>query len=113
MLLEKNNIPAIGEIVTVKLLSGEEIVGKLVERTADSVYLGKPIQIQLQQVSQTQMGITFAPVLASVKDDTIQVPLIALAIRPLKTGVDVEKNYREATSSIKLPTAQETSILTS
>lgn len=107
------NQPAIGEIVTIKLVTGEEIVGKLTERTIDSVFLAKPIMISIQPVGPKQVGLAFMPVLGSVSDPTtMQFPLSALAIRPVLTGKDVTSNYLQATTNIITPTPQQTSLLT-
>jgi hypothetical protein len=111
MLLEKNNNPSIGEIITVKLFSGEEIVGKLAERTIDSVFLSKPISILMHQTAVNQVGISFGPVLGSVHDVTLQIPLAAMSIRPVLTGGDVKRNYLQATSGLVTPTAEQTSII--
>jgi hypothetical protein len=112
MLIERNNNPVEGDIVTIKLTSGEEIVGKLVARSIDSISLAKPVQISMQPVGPKQVGLAFLPVLGSVADATIQVPLSAMVIRPVKTGEDVRLNYIQATTGIVTATAQETSILT-
>lgn len=100
MLIEKRNNPEINDVVTIKLSSGEEIVGKLTERTIDSVFLAKPIQIIMQPVGPKQMGLAFHPVLGSVGDVTMQFPLANLAIRPVKTGEDVTRNYIQATTGL-------------
>lgn len=112
MLIEKNNNPTVGDVVTVKLLSGEEIVGRIAERTIDSVYLAKPVQIILQPVGPKQIGLEFMPVLGSVSDPTIQIPLMAMSIRPVRTGDDVVRSYIQATTGLVPATPHETSILT-
>lgn len=111
MLIEKNNNPGVGDIVSIKLFSGEEIVGRISERTIDSVFLSKPVQIAMQPVGPKQIGLEFLPVLGSVADPTIQVPLAAMSIRPVRTGEDVARNYIQVTTGLVAPTKQETSIL--
>lgn len=99
MLIAKSSNPEINDIVTIKLSSGEEIVGKLTERTIDSVFLAKPIMIIMHPVGK-QMGLAFHPVLGSVGDATMQFPLANLTIRPVKTGEDVARNYIQATTGL-------------
>lgn len=112
MLIEKRSNPEINDIVTIKLISGEEIVGKLTDRTIDSVFLAKPVQISMQPVGPKQMGLAFMPVLGSVSQDaTMQFPLSALSIRPIKTGDDVLTNYIQATTGLVAPTAQQSSLI--
>ncbi len=114
MLIDRGTTINVSDIVTVKLISGEEIVGKVIERTIDSFFLGKPVQISIQPVNQTQVGLAFLPVLGSCPETaSIQIPLTAMAIRPVKTGDDVKRSYIQATSDIVTPTPHQTSIITS
>lgn len=111
MLLDKAQVVDINDIVTVLLVGGEEIVGKLVQRTSDSVYLAKPIRIILEPINQgQQVGISVLPVLGSVSDmSSVQIPLSAMAIRPLKTGEELRRKYLEFTMGIVTPTAEQRS----
>jgi hypothetical protein len=103
MLIQKSNVPEINDVVTIKLSSGEEIVGKLTEKTIDSVFLAKPVQIIMQPIGPKQMGLAFHPVLGSVGEVTMQFPLTNLSIRPVKTGDDVARNYIQATTGLLTP----------
>ena len=109
--MKKRNSPEINDIVTLKLISGEEIVGKLVQKTADAVFLAKPVQIVMQPVTPKQMGLAFHPVLGSVEHETLQFPLAGMAIRPLKTGDDVSRNYLQATTGLVTASADDMTIL--
>src|SRR3954464_7914636 len=101
MLTEKSSIVAINDVVTVKLLSGEEIVGRLTKLGEGSITLAKPVLITLQPMNQTQMGLAFQPVLGSVEPDTtLTIAETSIAIKPVKTGKQVLGNYIEMTSSI-------------
>jgi hypothetical protein len=112
MLIEKRSRPEINDIVTLKLVSGEEIVGKLVEKTNDSVFLAKPVQIIMQPMAHNKMGLAFHPVLGSVENTTMQFPLVGMTIRPVKTGDDVSNNYIQATTGLITAKADERGILT-
>ena len=104
MLIEKRSIVAINDVITVKLMSGEEIVGRLLAETVESITLGKPVTISLQPVSDKQMGLSFLPVLGSVEPDvTLQVPTAAMAVLPVKTGKSVADSYLQTTSSLLQP----------
>lgn len=106
MLIEKRNQVEINDIVTVKLSSGEEIVGKLLEKNADSVTLGKPVTIALQPVSEKQMGLSFLPVLGSVEPDvSLTLPFVAMAVKPVKTGKQVSSSYIQTTTGLVTPGA--------
>ena len=101
MLIDKRHTPDINDIVTIKLVSGEEIVGRLMDRTGDAILLAKPVQIIMQPVNANQIGLAFQPVLGSVNEhSTMQFSLTLLAIRPIKTNEDVTRNYIQATTGL-------------
>lgn len=101
MLIDKSNAPEINDIVTIKLLSGEEIVGKLVEKTTDFVFLSKPIHVVMGPVNNNQVGLSMYPVLSSVNDPgAVQFPMAALSIRPLRTGDEVKRKYIQITTGL-------------
>jgi len=101
MLIEKRNAPDIGDVITIKLISGEEIIGRLLEKIGDMIVIGKPLQIIMQPISATQMGLGFRPVLGSVSEDaTLQFPLTALTVRPMKSNDDVTRSYIQATTGL-------------
>jgi hypothetical protein len=92
--------PNLGDIVTIMLLSGVEVVGKLVDRKADLVTIARPIQVSIQPMGKN-LGLAFVPVLGSVSEAaSVQIPLSAMAIRPVKTGDDVTRNYIQATTGL-------------
>jgi hypothetical protein len=104
MLIDKQTILAAGDIITLKLLSSEEIVGRLVDQQHDYITISKPVLVALQPVSAKQMGLSFLPVLGSVEPETtLQVPVNALALRPVKTGPSVTSSYIQMTSGLITP----------
>jgi hypothetical protein len=109
MLIEKH--VDMNDIVTIKLSSGEEIVGKLVNRAIDSISLAKPIKISIQPVNQNQVGLAFVPFLGSVHDATIVFPFSGMVSRPVKTGEDVTRNYIQATTGIVTATAEQSGLI--
>ena len=110
MFIEKRSAPEINDVVTLKLMSGEEVIGKLTDRTMDSVFLTKPVQIVMQPIATNQLGLAFQPILGSVHDAVMQFPFSGMAIRPVKTGEEVTRNYIQATTG--LLTAKADSLLT-
>jgi hypothetical protein len=101
MLIDKRSAPDIGDVVTIKLASGEEIVGRLQEKIGDTITLAKPLQVIIQPISASQIGLGFRPLLGSVSEAAIvQFPLSTLAIRPIKTGDDVTRNYIQVTTGL-------------
>jgi hypothetical protein len=104
MLIDKQTIVTTDDIVTVKLVSGEEIVGRLLEQGIDAYTLGKPVTVALQPINAQQMGMQFLPVLGSVEPDaTLVIPKNAVAIRPVKTAPTIKSNYIELTTGLITP----------
>jgi len=93
MLITKGISP--GEIVGFKMVTGEELVAKLVEETADAWLVSKPLMVY-----QTDAGIGFIqPMLSSTMEKSftlkkIHVTLESEIVEPLK------KHYLSTTSSI-------------
>lgn len=107
MLIEKNLAPSVGDVVTIKLISGEEVVGRLQDLSAESVTLGKPIAVLIQPVENGQVGLSFFPVMGSVEPEaTLKFALSSLSIRPVKTGTNVTTSYTQMTSSLVLPNSK-------
>lgn len=110
MLIDKKSTVEINDIVTIKLLSGEEIVGRLNERSADSIFLSKPIRVIMEPMGNNQVGLSMLPVLASASEvNSVQFPLAGLAIRPLKTSDEVRSNYLQITTGLVTPTREQVS----
>ena len=64
MLLEKTRFDE-GDVVTIKLISGEEVIGKFVSNDDQALTLEKPLMLAM-----SQKGIGMAPVLMTVNPDT-------------------------------------------
>ena len=96
MLIDKG--VAVGEVVTLKLTSGEEIIGKLVDDTADChIKISKPMVIAMGQ-----LGPGLVPYLFTVSPDkTIKISRSVLVVFEA-----TEKSYADAyiqnTTGIKL-----------
>lgn len=64
MLLEKNGFDE-HDVVTLKLISGEEVIGKFVSDSSDVVVLDRPLMLAM-----SQKGIGMAPVLVTVNPES-------------------------------------------
>lgn len=104
MLIEKNHAPSAGDVVTIKLGSGEEVVGRMQTLTAESITLTKPIAVVIQPAENGQVGLSFYPVMGSIEPEvTLNFALSSLCIRPVKTGANIADTYTKMTSSLVLP----------
>jgi hypothetical protein len=90
------NQVTVGEVFTLKLISGEELIGKVVEDTATSITLSKPLAIAM-----TAKGPGLAPALMTVdpeKSITLNKAAIVI-IAP--TMQDVANQYIFQTTGIQ------------
>jgi hypothetical protein len=95
MLIDKG--VAVGEVITLKLTSGEELVAKLVEET-DTYYKLARIQV----IGMGPKGPGLMPYLFTVNPDK-DVKLLKTTVTVSEaTDADFAKQFLEATSGIKL-----------
>ena len=89
-----------GSVVSFRIVSGEEICGKLVSDDGSLIVISKPIVIA-SQMTQQGIAIAFAPFMVSV-DDAGNFPFKhSHAVTPMiMTRDDVRDSYIAATSSI-------------
>lgn len=94
-----------GEIVTFKLATGEEIIGKFIDSTKEEVKIKFPINIQIQMVNQNQAGIGFAPfMIGLIEGEPVSFVTSQLVTLPQPARKDVASEYTKATTGIEVPT---------
>ena len=95
MLIDKG--VSAGEVITLKLTSGEELVGKLVEETAVHFKLSKPLVI-----GHTPKGPGLMPYLFTVSPDKdIKISKTAVTVAEA-TDEEFAKQYIQGTTGITL-----------
>jgi len=95
MLLDKG--VSVGEIVTIKIISGEELIGKLVEETPEYIKLNKP-----RVLTAGQQGLGMAPYLFTVDPDK-DVKLIRSNITVIEaTFKEFADSYIQGTTNIQM-----------
>lgn len=95
MIIDKG--AAVGEVVTIKLISGEEIVGKLTEEQSLCYKISKPLVL-----SMTQKGLGMMPYLFTVNPDKdIKINKSAVIIIEA-TDKDFANQYLQGTTGITL-----------
>jgi hypothetical protein len=93
MIIDKGVSP--GEVVTIKLTSGEELIASLVEETDKYIKVSKP-----RVLAAAQGGIGMAPYLFTVdQDKTIKIAAATVVVLE-PTERESAKSYTEATSSL-------------
>lgn len=94
MLLQKPM--ATGDVVSIKLISGEEIIARLEEDTADSVKISKPLAVTLGP-----QGLGMIPFMFLVNKDEVTLKhQHILAMGPSKK--DAADQYMQGTTGIAL-----------
>jgi len=84
-----------GDTISLKLSSGEEVVGKLVSETPDKVILSKPLML-----ANTPQGVGLAPFMFTVNPDSKITFNAANIITIVKTMDTMSKQYIESTTGI-------------
>jgi hypothetical protein len=95
MLIDKG--VAVGEVITLKLTSGEELVGKLVEETGAHYKLNRPMVIGMGA-----KGPGLMPYLFTVHPDKDIKILKGTVVVAEATDAEFAKQFLESTSGIKL-----------
>lgn len=102
MLIEKKL--AEGDIIAFRLVSGDELIGKLVKSDAQGYHITKPIALQMQMVAPQQAGIGFAPFMVGADEDgPFCFPLEKMLTHPVKAREDIKASYVKATTGIEIP----------
>ena len=84
------------DIVSIKLSSGEEIVGKLVEETSDGFTISKPLML-----AQTPKGMGLAPYMFTVDPEKAQLKFNEKNVITItKTMSTMAKQYIQSTTGL-------------
>ena len=99
--LEKN------DIVTVKLVTGEELVGKAVKLPADSgvLELAKPFVLGMQQNQQGAIGLGFGPFMFGISDEGTVVIENGTYIVVARARDEIRTAYTKSTTGLEVPPA--------
>ena len=102
MIIQKNY--SIGDIVVLRLVSGEEVLGKLLSENSDVYCFSRPIVLQMQMVSANQAGIAFAPFMVGISEDrSVSIRKSACITTVEIARDDVKSNYIKATTGLEVP----------
>jgi hypothetical protein len=104
MLIEKNMAPKEGDVVALRLLTGEEVIGKAVSLTPTTIALARPLILQMQMVGPQQAGLAFVPfMMAADEDQRVTFHLDRLAVAPIKVRQEIAAQYVRSTSGLAIP----------
>jgi len=85
----------VNDVVSIKLSSGEELVGKLVDESGDTVTLSKPLML-----SMTQKGMGLAPYMFTVDPESKISFNEKNIITVAKTMETMAKQYIQSTTGL-------------
>ncbi len=101
MLIDTSAQPKQGDIVGFRLVTGEEILARIVETTATHLTVTKPVVVQMAPVGNGQYGLAFAPFMVSVAEDSkFKFSVDRIVATPIRARQDLASKYQEMTSSI-------------
>jgi len=105
MLIEKKETISTNDIISFRLISGEELLAKVAALDYVSITVSKPVVVQMHMVSQSQAGLGFAPFMATADEETTKfrferTKLIADPIKPRK---DIVAQYVKMTTGLDIP----------
>lgn len=91
-----------GDVVTIKLSCGDEVVAKLTNIALNSYTVSNPLRLVPQQMGQGKVSLGFLPLLLSGEPNAIELfhsGLAAIAI----SAEDMRMSYLEATGGLVTP----------
>ena len=94
------------KIINMKLINGEEIIGKVVSVTDESIQLKSPRTLMMHDMGNGKPGASFVPVLLlNGVTDECMVNRSAIAAFSYDVNSAYEKRYLESISGIQLATS--------
>lgn len=93
-------------VVCIKLVTGEELIGRYVDSSDTAVYLEKPFSLIMQD---RELGMM--PYCISAADGTFGINLHNIVSLPAKVSKNFEEGWVHHTSNIKIASANEVSAI--
>lgn len=84
------------DVISIKLISGEEVIGKFINDSNDTVTLDRPLMLAM-----SQKGIGMAPVLMTVNPDSKLKFTKSAVIVMAKSDDEIAKQYIYQTTGIQ------------
>ena len=100
MLIEKK--VAVGDTISFRLITGEEIIAKLTDINETAITVSKPIVAQMQMVGPNQAALAFGPFMMTADEEATKFTFRRdrLLSDPIKPRKDIAANYIQATTGI-------------
>lgn len=99
--LKKSTKP--GDVVAFKLLTGLEIIGKLVSSNDKGFVLDRPVVLQMAPGQGGQAHVTFGPFMIGCElENEYEIDYAKVLFPPVPAREDAAKQYLQATTGIAL-----------
>jgi len=92
------------EIKTLKMTSGEEVIGRVEHDEDGETYISSPLVIQIMQLPQGGFGLGLIPWVHSSKTQRVQLNF-AQVMAQVDPDKDIQDEYISQTSGIKIASA--------
>jgi hypothetical protein len=105
MLIEKKPVVGVNDVISLKLVTGEELIGKITAMDDNSITLSKLLIVQMQMVSANQAGIAFAPFMATADNSNVKFRFerSRFLCDPIKPRSDISSKYTAMTTGLEIP----------
>lgn len=103
MLINTSKNVAAGDIIAVKLTSGEEILAKLVKVEGETYTFSKPVILTLVPVGNGQASVSFAPFMMGLDEETeVTIEYHKMLMKPIVARKDAAAQYVKSTTGLDL-----------
>jgi hypothetical protein len=93
------------DIVTIKLLTGEEVVAKITDVTADGFVMHKPAIINIGTDKAGNVGLQMVPYFLLSAEPEVRIPIKNQHVITMVLAADqIKSNYIKSTTGISLAT---------
>ena len=102
MLINTSNVPvAVGDVIAVKLINGEEILARLDAINGDDYVLERPVILALVPLGNGQATVNFAPFMMGLDETTkVTINFSKMLMRPVEARKDAASQYTKSTTGI-------------
>lgn len=92
---------ATNDVVFIRLVTGEEVVGRLQDSATNVVTLAKPRIMHYGQTPSGGIQAGMGPIALTIDaDSTVSFPITGLLVLPILAAENITKEYNNQTSSI-------------
>jgi hypothetical protein len=101
MLIQKKFEPTVGTVVLVKLINGDEVIGRVSATEGSTLKVSRPLRLLLRMTPTGEAQVTFAPFIVGADEaDDVVLDTAKFLVPAMRPNKELEGVYRAQTSSI-------------